>query len=248
MTASTHEPAAAEPRAAASVYAQIRSRVLRNEIPPSTRINIDGLARELSVSSTPIREALRQLQGDRLVVQEPGRGYRTTPVLGPEELRELFEFRLLVEPWAAKIAAQDRLSNPAHILSRELDDIDALIAAQADVRYELMDHDIRFHDAIMRSTSNEVLRAAYAQTHCHLHAFRLFPGERTGERTVAEHRVILAAIRANDQAAAELAMRDHLAGAYLRFEAGHNVDRGTGGPQLPGMHPDRPAPGTPLAL
>ncbi|KAM9863188.1 GntR family transcriptional regulator [Leucobacter sp. BZR 635] len=241
------DPSSAERHASQSVYEQIRSRVLRHEIPPSTRINIDALARELQVSSTPIREALRQLQGDRLVVQEPGRGYRTTPILDATELRELFEFRLLVEPWAAKIAAQDRLQNPGHTLEREVAAISALIEKQSDIRYELMDHDIRFHDAILGSTSNDVLRSAYAQTHCHLHAFRLHPGERTGELTLEEHRVILAAIRAQDPEAAEQAMRDHLVGAYLRFEAGREEDQAATG-FLPGTHADRPAPNTSVGL
>ncbi len=233
-------------RGTITVYERIRSRVLRHDIPPNTRINIDALACELQVSSTPIREALRQLQGDKLVVQEPGRGYRTTPVLGPAELRELYEFRLLVEPWAAKVAAQDRLQNPGHILAAEIDALQALISKQTDVRYELMDHDIRFHDAIIGSTDNEVLRSAYAQTHCHLHTFRLHPGERTGERTVEEHRVILEAIRDHDPDGAERAMRDHLASAYLRFEAGRSADEGD--MQLPGMHPGRPGPESQISL
>ncbi|GAA1327055.1 GntR family transcriptional regulator [Leucobacter albus] len=245
MAAETVAPSA-DQHASQSVYEQIRSRVLREEIPPNARINIDALARELQVSSTPIREALRQLQGDNLVVQEPGRGYRTTPILNPTQLRELFEFRLLVEPWAAKIAAQDRLQNPAYRLEAEIADITALVSNQSDIRYELMDHDIRFHDAILGSTSNEVLRSAYAQTHCHLHAFRLHPGERTGEFTVQEHRVIHRAIRDHDPEAAEQAMRDHLAAAYLRFEVAHNISRGT--PVLPGVHPDRPAAGNALSL
>lgn len=229
-----------------SVYERIRSRILHESIAPSSRINIDAIARELAVSPTPIREALKRLQGDNLVVQEPGRGYRTTAVLSADEMRELFEFRLLVEPWAAKVAAQDRLQNPGYTLEREIEGITALISEQQDIRYELMDHDIRFHDAILRSTGNEVLRAAYAQTHCHMHAFRLHPGERTGERTVAEHRVLRDAIRAHDPERAEQAMKDHLTAAYLRFEEAQGAP--VEAPRLPGLHHDRPSPSTSLSI
>lgn len=228
-----------EAAGAATVYERIRSKILRNEIPPDTRLSIDGLAREVGTSPTPIREALRHLQGDNLVVQEPGRGYRSTPLLNQRELRELFEFRLLVEPWATKAAAQDRLSNPTLTLERELDELTELIAAKADVRYDLMDHDIRFHDAIFVAADNEVLHAAYSQRHCHLHAFRMFPNDYNGSYTVAEHRAVLNAIKAHDQEAAEQAMRDHLTAAYLRFERGHKSTDGP--PRLPGLHPDRPA-------
>ena len=63
---------------------------------------------------------LQRLEGDNLVVYSPGRGYSTTPLLDLAELRSLFEFRLLVEPWAARAAAVDRLANPAAALEKEL--------------------------------------------------------------------------------------------------------------------------------
>lgn len=251
MAASIPDPANAERHSTASVYAQIRSRVLRHEIPPNTHINIDALARELQVSPTPIREALKQLQGDNLVVQERGRGYRTTPILEFEELRALFEFRMLVEPWAARVASQDRLSNPGRNLTLQIEELTSLMSVQADVRYELMDHDIRFHDTILESTSNEVLRGAYAQTHCHLHAFRLRANDETGRFTVQEHVVISDAIRRRDPDAAEQAMRDHLAAAYLRFEQRDEVDGGllpSPDVMLPGLHTDRPLVSPTLAL
>ena len=98
----------------------MRAAILEGEIAPGTRINIDAVARSLGVSQTPVREVLQRLEGDNLVVYSPGRGYSTTPLLGLAELRSLFEFRLLVEPWAARSAAVDRLANPAAALGKEL--------------------------------------------------------------------------------------------------------------------------------
>lgn len=206
---------------ARSVYERIRGRILRSEIPPASRINIDQLARELEVSATPVREALKQLQGHNLVVQERGSGYSTTPLLTSDELREMFEFRLLLEPWAARSAAQDRLSNPGYALEREIDALEALVAQHHDVRFELIEHDVRFHDLIFRSVGNEVLHTAYTQAHCHLHAFRLYPNDYSGERTVVEHREIARAIRAREAEVAEAAMRQHLSNGYRRFAAGY---------------------------
>lgn len=236
---------------AASVYAQIRARVLHHEIPPNTRINIDGLARELQVSPTPVREALKQLQGDNLVLQTPGRGYSTTPVLELDELRDLFEFRLLIEPWAARIAAQDRLSNPGHELAAQVQALKKVMSDAQDARYEIMNHDINFHDTILRSSKNEVLRGAFAQTHCHLHAFRLNTSDFTGERTISEHIAVLEAIQERDPAAAEAAMRNHLTTAFLRFEKGYAEGgefRPRGPAILPGTHPERPLPQAKLAI
>lgn len=216
------ESPGADRGATASVYERIRQKILRNEVPPAARINIDHLARELDVSATPVREALRQLQGDNLVLQEQGRGYSTTPLLDASELGAMFEFRLLIEPWAARAAAQGRLSNPGRALEREIAELESLAGRRSDVSFELIEHDTRFHDAILASVGNRVLHMAYAQTHCHLHAFRLLPSDHTGEKTLAEHRAIARAIREEDPDAAEAAMRTHLATAYLRFAEKHD--------------------------
>lgn len=245
LASSQQRAAPTEGGATSSVYWRIRQKILRNEIAPDSHVNINLLARELDVSSTPVREALKQLQGDNLVSQEPGRGYRTTPLLDRDELRAMFEFRLLVEPWAAKVAAQSRLSNPGHQLLRQIAELDVLIEGHPDVRYELVEHDARFHDTILASIDNAVLRTAYSQTHCHLHAFRLYPSDHTGEVTITEHRKIADAIRAGEAEGAEAAMRAHLVTAYLRFSEGHE---GQSEAMLPGMHPDRPAPNDDLAI
>ena len=95
------------------VYEELRAQILENRIPPGTRVNIEAVSRQLGVSPTPVREALHRLQGDNLVVATSGRGYSTTTLLDLSALRDLFEFRLLVEPWAARSAAVDRLEKAA---------------------------------------------------------------------------------------------------------------------------------------
>lgn len=197
------------------VYHALWMPILDGEIPPGERINIDAVARRLGVSQTPVREALQRLEGDDLLVYTPGRGYRTTPVLDLAGLRSVFEFRLLVEPWAARAAATDRLSNPATALEEELDAF-AAVAQGANVRQDLLGHDTRFHAMILKATGNGVVQAAYAQTHCHLHVFRLSAVDANGERTIEEHRRIVEAIRACDSAAAEEAMVTHIRSSYGR--------------------------------
>ena len=62
------------------VYTAMRASILDGGIAPGTRINIDAVARSLGVSQTPVREVLQRLEGDNLVVYNPGRGYSTTPL------------------------------------------------------------------------------------------------------------------------------------------------------------------------
>src|ERR1044072_2544927 len=125
------QKAAAKP-STTEVYARLRSLIIGGEIPPDTKINIVALARDLGVSQTPVREALQRLEGDNLITYQPGRGYSTTPLLDLPGLRALFEFRLLVEPWAARAAAVDRLTNPGVALGRQLDDFEGLLARRAE--------------------------------------------------------------------------------------------------------------------
>lgn len=203
--------------AVSDVYAAMRASILEGELQPGARINIDAVSRTLGVSQTPVREALQRLEGDNLVVYNPGRGYSTTPLLSLSELRSLFEFRLLVEPWAARSAAVDRLANPASALKKELSAFQAIMKSSDDLRQDLVAHDTRFHDAILASAGNPVVRHAFAQTHCHLHTFRLYPADVDGAITVTEHSAIREAIRACEPDQAEAAMADHIRNSFERF-------------------------------
>jgi DNA-binding GntR family transcriptional regulator len=217
---------AAKP-AANGVYDTLRSLIMDGELPPDTRINIVALSRDLGVSQTPVREALQRLEGDNLITYEPGRGYSTTALLDLDGLRALFEFRLLVEPWAARAAAVDRLSNPGPLLDRELDSFERALAAPEnetgghesyrDIRQQLVAHDAAFHAAILKATGNPVTEQAYTQTHCHLHTFRLYPEDIDTANTVTEHRRISAAINGCAPEEAERAMTGHIRKAFDRF-------------------------------
>lgn len=199
------------------VYSAMRTSILKGEIEPGTRINIDAVARSMGVSQTPVREVLQRLEGDNLVIYTPGRGYSTTPLLDLAELRSLFEFRLLVEPWAARSAAVDRLANPAGALEKELSAFRDRMQNSGDLRQDLVAHDTRFHDTILAAAGNPVVRHAFAQTHCHLHTFRLYPADVDGAITVAEHSAVREAIRTCQPERAESAMAEHIRNSFTRF-------------------------------
>lgn len=156
-------------------YETIRSMLLTHEIKPGERVNIDSIARQLDVSQTPVREALARLESDELVVKQPLRGYAATQVLSVKQLDDLFQFRSIIEPWAASAAAANITETGASALLQELEagrlagelDIDDAYAAMSE-------HDARFHELIARESGSEFVRDAFARTHCHLHLFRLY--------------------------------------------------------------------------
>lgn len=198
----------------AQVYEALRRKILDHTIPPATKVNIHHISQELGVSPTPVREALRLLQGDNLLVATSNKGYATTEVLDLKGVRDLFEFRLLIEPWASGVSAENRLTNPARMLKEELRRFDA----NADsLQHALISHDSRFHYTILGATGNRTVIQAFEQSHCHLHLFRMYGQNWDWRATITEHEEIVSAIEDADSVRAEEAMTKHLHSAYLRF-------------------------------
>jgi DNA-binding GntR family transcriptional regulator len=198
------------------VFEALTAMVMDHVVAPGARMSIDGLAARLSVSPTPVREALARLEALGLARKEALRGYRATPLLTRAELDDLFEFRLLIEPWAARRAAE-RDDDGASALVALLEDIDEA-PAEGYARYRaLADHDRRFHDALLGLAGNEHARSAFERTHCHLHIFRLYYVQQVGTSALSEHAAVAEAVLAGEPAAAESAMRTHLVASRDRL-------------------------------
>ena len=196
------------------VYDRLRRKILEHSIPPATKINIQQISEELGVSATPVREALRLLQGDNLLVATSNKGYATTEILNAQGVRDLFELRLLIEPWAARTAAANRLQNPGKNLVAEIKSFDS---TSDSIQHAMIGHDSRFHRAILLSTENQTVIQAFEQSHCHLHLFRMFRDDWDWRTSINQHKEIAKAISNADPSAAEEAMRAHLNSAYLGF-------------------------------
>lgn len=192
------------------VYESIKTMLMDHVIRPGARISIDGLAREFQVSSTPVREALARLESEGLADKEPLKGYRATPLLTLEEFDDLYRFRQLLEPWAARRAAELIDDAGRERLHAEL----ATAVEPTSVDYagykSLTAHDNRFHSLIAGLSGSEQVRHAFERTHCHLHIFRLHYDRDTGPEVLVEHRQVMDAITSGDPAAAETAMTHHL--------------------------------------
>lgn len=233
--ANAHEPGGA----VSHVYVYLRGRIVDGAIPPRTKINIEHVARELELSQTPVREALQKLEADGLLDYQPGRGYTTTPVLDAAGLDALFELRFLIEPWATRVVAVDRVSNPGARLKAELERFEQAAAGGGDLRQVVMVHDSAFHSLILGATGNPVVGQAFEQGQVHLHLFRLLPVDHDESIALREHAKIADAIAACDPDAAERAMRAHLHGSYTRSAHAFDIDETTGIERAAGYHPSR---------
>lgn len=201
-----------------TVYDELRAWIIDGIHEDGSRVNIDALARAFDVSPTPVREALVRLEAEGFVVKEPTRGYSITPPLSREALHELFELRMLIEPWAAARAAERADIGIVDDLSR---DVASVGDAPEDTEYSsyrgLADHDERFHTAILGAAGNPRVTAAFTRTNCHLHLFRLSYRRGMGAEALVEHTAIVDALRSGEPEAAEAAMRSHLERSLQRF-------------------------------
>jgi DNA-binding GntR family transcriptional regulator len=201
------------------VYENLKTLIMDGKLAPGARVNIYAVARLLDVSQTPVREVLARLESERLVTKEPLRGYSIAPVLEHAQVTDLYDLRLLLEPWAAARAAERVSASGAERLRAEMD---SLSSAPEGTRYQqyraIQSHDARFHDLVAELSGRPSVREALERTHSHLHLFRLdYPGRDSGEPTLQEHRRIGDAVVAGDPEGAGAAMRDHLTAARNRF-------------------------------
>jgi len=196
------------------VYESVKELIMDHAVAPGDRVSIDGLARRLGVSPTPVREALARLESDGLVRKRPLAGYTATPLLTRAEFEELFEMRLLLETATAERAAH--VPDHAAELRTEADLPGPSDKAGYASFERFTTQDARFHDLLARLAGNRMLHEAVARLHAHLHLHRLnFPTTHYGISAVEHHRIV-DAIGASDPSGAVAAMRHHLTAARQR--------------------------------
>jgi DNA-binding GntR family transcriptional regulator len=212
----TAEPLDLDAPAATSLadkaYVAIRDRLIMLDIRPGEPIDDDQLGKDLGVGRTPVREALKRLEGDRLVVAYPRRGTFATG-MDISDLAHISEIRAQLEPLAARRAAE----RAARTVQAELQDLAAHIE-QLDVtqtdRTELMRWDLAVHRAIYRAAGNphlEDVLIRYDNLATRMHCLFL-DRLATVDTHVREHVELLRAIAAGDADRADDLAREHVLG------------------------------------
>lgn len=211
-------PARPSGRLADEVYDTLLGQLMSLRIVPDSRVTIDALARELGVSQTPIRDALNKMEADGLVVRVPNAGYRIPPQITRDRFEDMVEVRLLLEPAAARRAAERATSDQVSGLRRMLEEMAELAEADGHLSYGAFGlRDAAFHDLVAESAGNALVREALARLHTHVHLFRLVYDTQVTYLAMGEHDEVLAAVAARDPDAAAYAMRQHILLSRDRF-------------------------------
>lgn len=211
------------------VQEMILERLLESRWAPGARLSIDGLARELDVSPTPVREALVSLERSGLVEYAALRGYVVAPMLTAEQITELLEARRTVETavlsraledWEVFVADLER-AHAAHV-----EVVERIHAAPA-LAYELVrEHfqcDWEFHQTWFNHAQNRYLRQMVETLRPHTHRMRQTweggPPELDADEALNEHARILEKVRERNHDGALRALTEHLDNVLMRSVA-----------------------------
>lgn len=191
-------------------YRAIRDMLVTLQIRPGEPLQEEQLTRQLDLGRTPVREAIKRLESERLVLIYPRRGTFATEV-NIMDLALISDVRLRLEPHAALRAAQRATDRDRAVLAQLLHELPPARDADSE---QLMRLDMRVHRTVYRCTHNEYLESPLLQYHnLATRIWCLFVDRLSGVREhVAEHEPLLQAIIDGDGDRAAQLAADHVAG------------------------------------
>ena len=179
----------------------IRADIITGVLPLGARLQIDDLAVRYGVSHMPVREALRELRGEGLVVMEPNRGARVREV-SPAFVENVFDVRSALETMMAARAAERRPPATGRILDALQIEFEHAVVSERGK--DILDANRAFHDAVYRAADNPEAFDFFKRHWMLVAALFERLGYDAGRmvQEVPEHRYIIHAIEHGDGAAA----------------------------------------------
>lgn len=191
------------------VAAQLRDRIFAGALTPGTFVDEAGLAQQMRISRTPLREALKVLTAEGLVRHEPRRGCFVAEVT-EQDLNQIFPVIALLEGRCAYEAAL----NASDADLRALEALHDKLARHARARRinEYYAANFAIHEAIITLANNRWLAQVIGDLRKIVKLARLQQLHAPGrlEQSLSEHLAVFAALKARDPQGAEAAMRTHL--------------------------------------
>lgn len=201
------------------VYQALRKIILRGDLASGERIVETKLAARLQVSRTPIREAIGQLQREKLVVSNPNGGYRVA-TLSIEDAIQLYDCRIALEKLSAASACEFATSQNLQQLEQYVliaENLTKSTPQQVD-SYELLELDYQFHRLIAASSNNQWLLTLLEQVFDKMALLRIQTTNHNPQvlEIRLEHRQIYDAIARKDSDLAQNTIQKHLIASKAR--------------------------------
>jgi len=191
------------------VFNTLRQAIIKGELKPGEKLLEISLADQLGVSRTPVREAIRKLELEGLVVMVPRKG-ATVAGITKKHLMDVLDIRRALEELAIELACE-------RITQEQLGELKSIEKSIKDVRdsedpFELSDLDEKFHEVIYTSTNNPRLIQMLANLREQMYRYRLEYIKATDKRPklISEHNRIVKALETKDAELGRRAIRDHI--------------------------------------
>ncbi|MCP1100876.1 DNA-binding GntR family transcriptional regulator [Aequitasia blattaphilus] len=191
------------------VFNTLRQAILKGELKPGERLMEVRLANKLGVSRTPIREAIRKLELEGLVVMIPRRGAEVAEIT-EKSLLDVMEVRLTLEELCVQLACQ-RMTEEQVVELKEAADEFKKITTTKNLT-SVAQADVDFHDIIYQSTDNKKLVQLLNNLREQMYRYRVeyLKSEEVYPQLIAEHEAIIDKIEQGDEKGAKKIMGAHI--------------------------------------
>lgn len=191
------------------VFNTLRQAILKGELEPGERLMEIQLADRLGVSRTPIREAIRKLELEGLVLMIPRKGAEVAKI-SEKSLRDVLEVRRSLEELAIELACQRMTSEEVEELQEKQDLFSNAVLSGSPM--EIAETDEAYHDVIYKGTCNDKLVQIINNLREQMYRYRLeyIKDEDKRQVLLLEHDNILSAVRNQKVEDAKEAMREHI--------------------------------------
>ena len=198
------------------VAAQLRQAILQGRLKPGQRIVEHEIAQAMAISRGPVRDALRILSTERLVVQYPHRG-AFVAWLTLRDAEEIYSLREALETLALDFAIRCATAEQIRELTSIVDQMRSLLQ-QDYPETEATDLDLEFHHTLCRISGHSRVLAAWtacrAQVRLLLLTHRVLRPAEYRENAVEGHSRLVQALGAGDAPAARAVLHEHLAASF----------------------------------
>lgn len=200
-----------------TAYEAIKAKILAMDIKPGQIVSENSLSRELGISRTPVREALKRLEQDGLVISHNQR--KRVFILTIHEVEEIFDLKVAIESTVARRAAErgddasrERLRAVVQRMRKFEKAVPSSDVDSCPWIKEWLETDRDFHEILYRMADNKRAEALVENLNYQWHRLRLgiLAMEGRIQKAVTEHAALAQAVLDGEPRKAEAAMRDHL--------------------------------------
>jgi DNA-binding GntR family transcriptional regulator len=205
------------------IVERIETAIIDGDLKPGDKFREETLARSLGVSRGPLREAVRRLEGRKLLQRKTNIGVSVT-ALSPKDLCEVLQMREVLEGLACSLAVKNMSDHELRDLSELLEQHEQQRSVRDGVRYYQESKDFDFHFRIVKGSQNaRLIQLLCEDLYYLLRVFRYKSSTEPGraKQALKEHKDIVAALMRRDPEEAESKMRLHIRNArrYVEEEA-----------------------------